>query len=60
MAIRENLITEYFNIYNVRNNKTSFTKNYHRMSELWLDFSDEERALINRRLVQRTSYWWYH
>ena len=56
MSIREDLITEYFNIYNIRNNKESFTKNYHRMSELWLDFSDEERALINRRLIQRTAY----
>lgn len=56
MTIREDLITEYFNIYNVRNNKTSFTKNYTRMSELWLDFNDEERALINRRLIQRTAY----
>lgn len=56
MTIRENLITEYFNIYNIRNQKESFTKNYHRMSELWLNFSDEERELINRRLIHRTAY----
>ena len=56
MTIREDLITEYFNIYNIRNQKESFTKNYQRMSELWLDFSDEERALVNRRLIQRTAY----
>lgn len=56
MTIRENLITEYFNIYNIRNRKESFTKNYNRMSELWLEFTDDERELVNRRLIQRTAY----
>lgn len=49
--MRRELLDEYMNIYNSRTQTRKFRQNYVRMSELWMEFTDEERAAINRRLT---------
>lgn len=51
--MRKDLIDEYFRLYKERNAQSNlkFRENYTRMSELWMDFSDEERRAVNRRMT---------
>lgn len=50
--MRTQLIEEYCNIYSTRNNSTglTFRKNYTRLSEIWLELTEDERNKINNTL----------
>lgn len=50
MKPRNELIREYVQMYYERTNRTSFAKNYNRMIDMWIDFTPEERTIINKRL----------
>jgi len=50
MNPRNELIDEYVNMYYERTKRTSFTKNYNRMIDMWIEFTPEERTIINKRL----------
>ena len=53
--IRMDLIDEYYKLYRERNlcrHTKDFRDNYETISELWVNFSDEERTAINTRFIQ--------
>ena len=52
---RMDLIDEYYDLYRRRNlcrHTKDFRDNYEKISEMWLNFSDEERIAINTRFIQ--------
>lgn len=49
--MRKELLDEYMNLYNCRRDTVKFQQTYTRLSELWMDFTDEERRVINRRFM---------
>jgi len=54
--MRRELINEYISLYNSPREGVKSTKTYTRLSELWMNFSDEERAAINRRFLIDTMW----
>jgi len=54
--MRRELINEYMALYNNRRDTTKFKQTYTRMSELWMMFTDKERAAINRRFLIDTMW----
>ena len=53
--LRMDLIDEYYDLYRRRNlcrHSKNFKDNYEKISEMWLNFSDEERIAINTRFIQ--------
>ena len=53
--LRMDLIDEYYKLYRERTlcrHTKDFRDNYAKISELWVDFSEEERIAINTRFIQ--------
>lgn len=53
--LRMDLIDEYYNLYRSRTlcrHTKDFRDNYAKISELWVNFSEEERIAINTRFIQ--------
>ena len=51
MNPRSDLIKEYLSLYYERVNRVSFSKNYNRMQDLWIEFTPQERQIVNKHLT---------
>lgn len=51
MTLRKELIYEYVRLYYEKDTRITFRQNYTKMTDLWVSFSNEERASVNKLLT---------
>jgi len=48
--IREEMVNEYIRLYYEKKTRLSYAKNYAMMLELWIQFTPEERELVDHSI----------